>query len=113
MLVPKVALLPALTSIRFTTLAMSCVDFTLLHPQGSQVYFTLYLVGKLKSRRTLTGSAAISTQAIATAIHFPANAGLIFLTDKLTKIGIWLILEQLFPVLQIRVHLALLNGADG
>jgi hypothetical protein len=53
-------------------------------PQGSQVYFTLCLVGKLKSRRTLTGSAATSTHATAKAMHFSANAGRIFLTDKFT-----------------------------
>ncbi len=47
------------------------------------MYFTLCLVGKLKSCRTLTGSAA-STHAIATALNFPANAGLFFLTDELT-----------------------------
>jgi hypothetical protein len=44
------------------------------------VYFTLYLVGKLKSRRTLTGSAAITT-----AMNFLGNAKLIFLTDELTN----------------------------
>jgi hypothetical protein len=48
------------------------------------VYFTLYLVRKLKRRRTLTGSAAISTHATAMAMLFPAIAGLIFLTDELT-----------------------------
>ncbi len=53
-------------------------------PEGSQVYFTLCLVGKLKSRRTLTGSAVTPAHATATAMHFPANAGLIFLTDDLT-----------------------------
>jgi hypothetical protein len=83
--VPKVALLPTLTSIHFTTLAMACVSFTNTMPTGSQVYFTLYLVGRLKSSRTLTGSVAISTQANAIAMLFPANVGLIFLTDELTR----------------------------
>jgi hypothetical protein len=41
------------------------------------------LVGKLTCRRTLSGSAAIPAHATATAMHFPANAGLIFLTDEL------------------------------
>jgi hypothetical protein len=50
------------------------------------VYFTLNLVGKLKSHWTLTGSAATSTHATATAMLFPANAGLIFLTDGLTRV---------------------------
>jgi hypothetical protein len=40
---------------------------------------------KLNRCRTLTGSAAESTPATATAMHFPANAGLIFLTDELTN----------------------------
>jgi hypothetical protein len=43
------------------------------------------LVGKLKSRRTLTSLAATLTHATATAMHFPANARLIFLTDELTR----------------------------
>jgi hypothetical protein len=51
-----------------------CICVYLLRPQGSQVYFTLYLVGILKSCRTLTGSAAISTHATATTMYFPANA---------------------------------------
>jgi hypothetical protein len=49
------------------------------------VYFTLYLIGKLKSRRTLTGSAAILIHATAKAMLFLANAGLIFLTHELTR----------------------------
>jgi hypothetical protein len=39
------------------------------------VYFTLCLAGKIKSRRTLTGLAATSTQVTATAMHFLENAG--------------------------------------
>jgi hypothetical protein len=49
------------------------------------VYFTLYLVRKLKSHRTLTGLPEISTHSTATAMLFPSNAGLIFLTDELTR----------------------------
>jgi hypothetical protein len=49
------------------------------------VHFPVFLVGKLKRRRTLTGSAANSAHATATAMHFPANAGLIFLTDELAN----------------------------
>ncbi len=47
--------------------------------------FPLLLFGKLKRRRTLTGLAADSTHATATAKHFPANAGFIFLTNELTN----------------------------
>ncbi len=46
---------------------------------------TLYLFGKLKSRRTFLSSVAIPAHATATAMHFPADAGLIFLTDELTN----------------------------
>jgi hypothetical protein len=46
------------------------------------VHSALFLVGKLLRRRTPFGSAAFPTHAIATAMHFPANAGLIFLTDE-------------------------------
>jgi hypothetical protein len=41
------------------------------------------LVGKLVCRRTFFGSAANPAHTTATAMHFPANAGLIFLTDEL------------------------------
>jgi hypothetical protein len=46
---------------------------------------TLRLVGKLKSSRSFTGSPAMPAHATATAMHFPANAGLIFLTDYLNN----------------------------
>jgi hypothetical protein len=49
------------------------------------VHFALFLVGKLICRRTPFGSAAFPTYATATAMHFPANAGLIFPTDELTN----------------------------
>ncbi len=57
----------------------------LLFQQSTQVYCTLYFFRKLKCRRTFSGSAAIPAHATATAMHFPANAGLIFLTDELTN----------------------------
>jgi hypothetical protein len=43
------------------------------------------LVRKLACRQTIFGSAANPTHATATAMHFPANSGLIILTDKLTN----------------------------
>ncbi len=49
------------------------------------MYCTLYFLGKLECRRTSSGSAAIPAHATATAMHFPADAGLIFLTDELTN----------------------------
>jgi hypothetical protein len=75
---PKVALLPAQTFIPFKTLAMACIISQLLQPQGSQVCSALCLVEKLACRRATSGSAANPTYATATAMHFPANAGLIF-----------------------------------
>jgi hypothetical protein len=49
------------------------------------VHSALFLVRKLIRRRTPFGSAAFSTHATATAMHFSANAGLMFLTDELTN----------------------------
>ncbi len=49
------------------------------------MHSALYLFGKLISRRTVFGSADTHTHATAMAMHFPANAGLIFLTDELTN----------------------------
>jgi hypothetical protein len=49
------------------------------------VHSALFLVGKLISRRTTFGSAAFPTHATATAMHFPANADFIFLTDEFTN----------------------------
>ncbi len=46
---------------------------------------TLCLVRKLVCCRTIFGSAANPAHATAAAMHFPANAGLIFLTDELTN----------------------------
>ncbi len=46
---------------------------------------TLCLFGKLIRRRTTFGLTATPTHATASAMHFPANAGLIFLTDELTN----------------------------
>jgi hypothetical protein len=45
----------------------------------------LCLVVKLVCHRTIFGSAANPAHATATAMHFPANAGLIFLADELTN----------------------------
>ncbi len=85
--VPKVTLLPAQTSILFTTLAMACVSFTTTTgmPKRPSGVFHHVLGRKTKSRRTLIGSAATSTHANATAMLFPANARLIFLTGGLTR----------------------------
>jgi hypothetical protein len=49
------------------------------------MHFATFLVGKLIRRQTPFGSAAFSTHATATAMHFPANGGLMFLTDELTN----------------------------
>jgi hypothetical protein len=49
------------------------------------VRYALCLVGKLIRSQTTFGSVAIPTHAAATAVHFLANAGLIFLTAELTN----------------------------
>ncbi len=56
--------------------------YTLIGLTGA---FRPVLGQKLIRRRTLFGSAAFSTHATATAMHFHANAGLMFLTDELTN----------------------------
>jgi hypothetical protein len=82
---PKVTLFPTQISILFKTLAMACEYFTTTTPIGLQVHSALFLVRKLIRRRTPFGSAAFPTHASAMAMHFPANAGLMFLTDELTN----------------------------
>ncbi len=52
---------------------------------STQVYCNLWFLRKIKYCRTFSGSAAIPAHTTATAMHFPANAGLIFLTDELTN----------------------------
>jgi hypothetical protein len=76
---PKVILLPARIFSLFKTGAMACVNITTFTATSTQVRFPLLLFGKLKHRRALTGAKANSTLATAIAMHFPANAGLIFL----------------------------------
>ncbi len=49
------------------------------------MHFSLLVFGKLNCRRTTTGSVAELTHATATAMHFPANAGLIFLMGEFTN----------------------------
>ena len=83
--VPKVAPLSVQISIPSKTLAMACANFTITTPIGLTGAFRPVLGRKLIRRRTPFGSAAFPTHATATAMHFPANAGLIFLTDKLTN----------------------------
>jgi hypothetical protein len=55
---PKVTPLPTLIFTHFKTLAMASVNSQLLCPQGSQVCFSLCLVGKLTRHRTPFSSAA-------------------------------------------------------
>ncbi len=49
------------------------------------MHSALSLIGKLIRRRTPFRLAAFPTHATATAMHFPANVGFIFLTDELTN----------------------------
>jgi hypothetical protein len=82
---PKVNPLPPQIFIHFKILAMACVNFTITMPIGLTSAFRPVLGQKTNCHRTSFGSAAFPTHATAMAMHFPANAGLIFLTDKLTN----------------------------
>jgi hypothetical protein len=68
-----------------TTLAMACANFTITTPTRLTGVFHPELGWKTELLRTLSSAAAILAHATATAMHFPANAGLIFLTDELTN----------------------------
>ncbi len=83
--VPKVILLPAPISFPFKTLAMACTNFTTSMATKPTMAFSLVPGWKTEAPLNLTSSAAIPAHATATAMHFPANAGLIFLTDELTN----------------------------
>ncbi len=76
--------------------------------QSIKVHFSLLLLGKLKCRQTFTGSAAELRHATATAMHFPANAGLIFLKDELTNdrylVDTGATLSILFPAHPMPAH---------
>jgi hypothetical protein len=82
---PKVALLPTQTFICSKTLAMGCVHFTITTP----IRLTGVLCPVLGRKTSLPPNhlqfAANPTHATAMAMHFPANTGLIFLTDELTN----------------------------
>jgi hypothetical protein len=79
---PKSCPLPTQIFIHFKTLAMACVNFTITTPIGLTGALRPVLGRKTIRRRTSFCSAAFPTHATATAMHFPANAGLIFLTDE-------------------------------
>jgi hypothetical protein len=64
---------------------MACADFTIIMPIGLTGAFRPVLGQKTKCRQTTFGLAALPTHATATAMHFPAHTGLIFLTDELTN----------------------------
>jgi hypothetical protein len=64
---------------------MACESFTTFMATKHTSAFFPALIRKLKRRRTLSSSEAESTHATATAMHFPANEGLIFLTDEWTN----------------------------
>ncbi len=71
---------------------------------------------KTNCRRTTLSWAANSTHATATAMHFPANAGLTFLTDKLTNdryLVDTVATSSIVPCSQNSSPSGLLKGADG
>jgi hypothetical protein len=84
MTAPKVAPLPALIFIPSKTLAMACVNFIITTP--TRLTGVLHLVLGRKLAPAEPPSIRQHTHTThATAMHFPANAGLIFLTDELTN----------------------------
>jgi hypothetical protein len=65
---------------------MACANFTITTPIGlTGVLHPVLGQKELVCRRTIFGLAANPAHATATAMHFPANAGLIFLIDELTN----------------------------
>ncbi len=78
---------------------------------------TLCLVGKLVCRRTIFGSVANPAHATATMMHFPANAGLIFLTDELTNDRYLVDTGETLSIVpgnqNSSLSIPLLKGADG
>jgi hypothetical protein len=75
------------------------------------------LVRKLVCRRTIFGSVANPAHATATAMHFPTNAGPIFLTDKRTNdrylVDTWATLSIVTCNQNSSLSGPLLTGADG
>jgi hypothetical protein len=80
--VPKVILLPALTSFLSKSRAMACASFTISMATKHTIAFSCVPGRKLKRCRTLTSSVTNLANATATAMHFPAKAGLIFVMDE-------------------------------
>jgi hypothetical protein len=90
---------------------MACVYFTITTPIGLTGAFRPVL------GRTPFGSAAFPTHATATAMHFPANAGLIFLTGELTNDRYLVDTEATLSTVPCNQNSSpsgpLLKGADG
>ncbi len=79
---PKVDPLPAQAFILFKTLAMACKFHNYYANRANRCPV---LGWKTICRQTPFSSAAFSTHVTPTVMHFPANAGLMFLTDKVTN----------------------------
>jgi hypothetical protein len=112
----KVVLLLALTSFLSKTQAISSASFQFLWQQSPQVHFPVCLVRKLKLCRTLTSLVANLAHATATALHFPANAGLLFLTDEFTNVRYMVDTEATLSIVPCTYNAGpsgpLLKGAD-
>jgi hypothetical protein len=74
----KVALLLAAVFTLFKILAMAYASTIIFTKQKPTSAFSLRLVRKLKCRQAFTILAAVPAHATATAMHFPADAGLSF-----------------------------------
>ena len=75
---PKSRLLPTQIFILFRTLAMACVNFTITTPTGLTGAFRPVLCRKTNSPPDLFRFGSFPHTCHSTAMHFPANAGLIF-----------------------------------
>jgi hypothetical protein len=114
---PKVTPLPAQISILFKTLAMACVNFTTTTPIGLTGAFRPVLGWKTNAPPDPFWFGGFSTHATATAMHFPANAGLMFLTDELTNYRYLVATEATLSIVPCSQNSSpsgpLLKGADG
>jgi hypothetical protein len=83
--VPKVVLLPALIFSLFKTQTIVCVNFTTFMATKQTSAFSPAPIRKTVAQTNPYGSAAKLTHATATAMNFPANAGLNSFMYELTK----------------------------
>jgi hypothetical protein len=110
---PKVAPLPAQAFIHFKTLAMACINFTittLIRLTGALCPVLCRKTSLLPNHFRIGGKSDTRT---ATAMHFHANAGLIFLTDELTNDRYLVDTGATLSIVPCSPSGPLLKGTDG